>query len=120
VRAGYVYHVLNRGYGRMTVLKDAAFERVLEEAAARCPGVRILAYCLMPNHWHLVLHPTETGEPSRFVGWLTLPDTQRWHAHRHTAGDGPEGRIGHARSPSGQRSCRPSPAADPGEPRSMI
>jgi len=89
---GYVYHVLNRGNGRMTVFEDAddyaAFERVLEEAAARYPGVRILAYCLMPNHWHLVLHPAKAGALSRFVGWLTLTHTQRWHAHRHTTGGG--------------------------------
>jgi len=89
---GYVYHVPNRGNGRMTVFEDAddyaAFERVLEEAAARYPGVRILAYCLMPNHWHLVLHPAKAGALSRFVGWLTLTHTQRWHAHRHTTGGG--------------------------------
>ena len=32
------------------------FEQVLEEARLRA-GMRILAYCLMPNHWHLVLWP---------------------------------------------------------------
>jgi len=89
---GYVYHVLNRGNGRMTIFEDAgdydAFERVLEEAAEREPGVGVLAYCLMPNHWHLVLRPTRSGELSRFVRWLTLTHTQRWHAHRRTVGGG--------------------------------
>ena len=89
---GYVYHVLNRGNGRMTIFEDqadyAAFERVLEEAAERFPGVGVLAYCLMPNHWHLVLRTSADGELSRFVGWLTLTHTQRWHAHRHTVGGG--------------------------------
>src|SRR5436305_82424 len=42
----------------------------------------------MPNHWHLVLEPHEDGELSRFVGWLSLTHTQRWHAHRRSAGTG--------------------------------
>ena len=42
----------------------------------------------MPNHWHLVLWPREEGELSAFVRWLTLTHTQRWHAHRHSAGRG--------------------------------
>lgn len=76
----------------MTIFDDAgdydAFERVLEEAAAREPGVGVLSYCLMPNHWHLVVRPTASGELSRFVRWLTLTHTQRWHAHRQTVGGG--------------------------------
>ncbi len=88
---GWVYHVLNRANGRLRLFqKDgdyAAFERVLAEAVRRLP-VPVLAYCVMPNHWHLVLWPQADGDLSRFVGWLTLTHTQRWHAHYHTAGSG--------------------------------
>jgi REP-associated tyrosine transposase len=60
---GLVYHVMNRGVGRMDVFEDdgdyAAFERVLAEALEREPGVRLLGYCLMPNHWHLVVWPEQ-------------------------------------------------------------
>ncbi|MEZ6035767.1 MAG: hypothetical protein R3C17_21930 [Planctomycetaceae bacterium] len=35
-----------------------AFETVLEEAVART-GTRLLSYCLMGNHWHLVVWPQE-------------------------------------------------------------
>lgn len=51
--------------------------------------MRLLAYCLMPNHWHLVLWPHEDGDLSEFMRWLTVTHTQRWHAHHHTAGTGP-------------------------------
>jgi putative transposase len=88
---GYVYHVLNRANARLTIFEDEAdyeaFERVLIEAVERAE-TRLLAYCLMPNHWHLVVWPYQDGELSRFVGWLTLTHTQRWHAHRHSAGCG--------------------------------
>jgi putative transposase len=65
----------------------AAFEQVLAEAVERS-ATRLLAYCLMPNHWHLVVWPRKDGELSRFVGWLTLTHTQRWHAHRRSTGSG--------------------------------
>jgi REP-associated tyrosine transposase len=65
----------------------AAFERVLAEGYERSP-MRILAYCLMPNHWHLVLWPTNEGEVSRFMSWVTLTHTKRWHGYRHTVGTG--------------------------------
>jgi len=88
---GYVYHVLNRANARMTIFEDQAdyqsFEKVLIEAVERAE-TRLLAYCLMPNHWHLVVWPRNDGELSRFVGWLTLTHTQRWHAHRHSIGTG--------------------------------
>lgn len=88
---GYVYHVINRANGRMTIFEDdadyAALERILWQAQQRT-GMRILSYCLMPNHWHLVVWPEHDGQLSKFVGWLTLTHTQRWHAHRHTTGEG--------------------------------
>src|SRR5436305_551738 len=88
---GYVYHVLNRANGRLPIFEDEedyeAFERVLVEAVERTE-MRLLAYCVLPSHWHLVVWPRKDGELSRFVGWLTLTHTQRWHAHRRSAGSG--------------------------------
>jgi len=88
---GFVYHVLNRGNGRRAFLYKAgdfaAFERILGEAKQEVP-MRILAYCLLPNHWHLLLWPQEGSALSRFVGWLTLTHAQRWHAHYHNVGSG--------------------------------
>jgi len=88
---GLVYHVLNRSNARLALFEDAgdydAFVRVLAEAARRVP-VRLIAYCVMPNHFHLILWPRDDGDLSRFMRWLTLTHTQRWHAHRHTAGTG--------------------------------
>ncbi|HEX2474325.1 MAG TPA: transposase [Lacipirellulaceae bacterium] len=88
---GYVYHVLNRANARMTIFENdadyEAFENVLAEAVERSE-TRLLAYCLMPNHWHLLVWPREDGELSQFVGWLTLTHTQRWHAHRGSTGSG--------------------------------
>ncbi len=67
-QGGYCYHVLNRGNGRRTVFhKDgdfAAFVKLLRQAGERTPGLRLLGYCLMPNHFHLALWPQKDGELS--------------------------------------------------------
>lgn len=41
-------------------------------AAMRRSPIRLLAYCLMPNHWHMVLWPMKDGEMTEFLRWLTL------------------------------------------------
>jgi putative transposase len=70
--------VLNRAVARLPLFDKPsdydAFERVLREALQQVP-IRLLCYCVMPNHWHLVLWPQSDHALSRFVGWLTL--TQR-------------------------------------------
>ena len=89
---GYVYHVLNRGAGRAELFNKhgdyAAFETILAEAADAVP-MRLLAYCLMPNHWHLVLWPAQDNDLSRYLHWLTLTHTRRWHEHYRLTGTGP-------------------------------
>ena len=86
------YHVLNRRVGRLPLFEKpadyVAFEKILAEAHAQTT-IRIVAYCLMPNHWHLLLWPRQDGELSELLRWITVTHTQRWHAHRHTAGTGP-------------------------------
>ena len=97
-----VYYVLNRAVARLAIFEQAgdyaAFVKVLGEAhrrqeAARAKGdaghVDVLAWCLMPNHWHLVLRPERGGELSTFMRWLTMTHAQQWHAHRRSAGTGP-------------------------------
>jgi len=88
---GLIYHCLNHANARLAIFtKEAdfeAFERVLAEATAR-HDMRLLAYCVMRNHFQLVLWPKADGDLSRFMRWLTLTHTQRWHAQRRSAGAG--------------------------------
>ena len=89
---GLIYHVWNRANGRQRIFQTApdygAFEQVLLEAHDHV-RMRTLAYCVMPNRWHLVVWPRSDGDLSQFMGWLTLTHTQRWHAEHHSAGAGP-------------------------------
>jgi putative transposase len=87
-----VFHVLNRSVARIALFRHdkdyAAFENVLAEALERLP-VELFAYCILSNHWHLVLRPRADGDLSRFMHWLTLTHAQRWRTSHRTIGFGP-------------------------------
>jgi putative transposase len=95
----YCYHVLNRGNGRQKVFHKpddyAAFLRLLIDANCRDdgPAMRLLAYCLLPNHFHLVVWPREDGDLSRWMQWLLTSHVRRYHRHRGTSGHVWQGRF---------------------------
>jgi putative transposase len=80
--AGVIQHVMNRGNRRAKIfLKPAdyqAFVALLVEAA-RLFRVRLIAFALMPNHWHLVLVADEEGAVSLYMKWLTGTHVRRYH-----------------------------------------
>ena len=86
-----VFHVFNRGVGRMRLfLKDAdfeAFERAVEKTLETRP-MRICAYCLMPNHWHFVLWPERDGDLGAFMQKLTVTHVRNWQENRQRVGYG--------------------------------
>src|SRR4051812_22599060 len=89
---GFVYHVLNRGNDRKTIFHkrgDArAFVQLLDEAKHQVPTTRLLAWCLMNNHWHLVLHPTLDTDVTLFMSWLANAHVRRYRQHYETNGMG--------------------------------
>jgi putative transposase len=88
---GYIFHVLNRGNARRDMFAAdgdyLAFLRAMAQTAERVP-LRILAWCLMPNHWHLVLWPKQDGELSAFMQRLTTTHVRQWHLYRESVGLG--------------------------------
>ena len=81
---GAMYHVMSRGNRRGKIFLDDVdrqdFLKTLAEACQKT-GWQVHAYCLMPNHYHLVL---ETPEPNLVAGmaWLQSSYTIRLN-HRH-------------------------------------
>lgn len=88
---GEVYHVINRANARLQIFfreQDyKLFENILKDGVEKY-NMRLLAYCIMPNHFHLVLHPRNDGDLQKFMQWLTLTHTQRWHVQNKTIGSG--------------------------------
>lgn len=88
---GYVFHAINRAAGGWRLFDTdndyQAFLNILEEGRSVVP-IRILAYALMPNHWHLVLWPAEDDQLSEFLRWTSVTHAARWHKSHGTSGRG--------------------------------
>ncbi len=86
-----IYHVINRANGRATIFKNDKeyrhFESLLEEAKELL-DMRILAYCIMPNHWHLVLYPRTDTDMSAFMHWLTTTHVRHHRVATKSIGGG--------------------------------
>ncbi len=91
-KGGEIYHCINRAVGRQTIFENRKdyrlFESILQEIV-ELTGMRILAYSLMPNHFHLVLYPKKDGDLSDFMKRVTVTHTQRYRAITQTVGEGP-------------------------------
>ena len=79
-QGNWCYHVLNRGNGRAEVFHKPedyeAFVALFQPACERV-RMRLLAYCLMPNHFHLVLWPYDDGDLGRWMQWLMTSHVRR-------------------------------------------
>ncbi len=90
---GHIYHLLNRANAKSRIFQSPedyrAFERVWREANSIYP-MRLLAYCVMPNHWHFVVWPPrgEDQRVSNFMHWMTMTHTLRYHKTHGTGGAG--------------------------------
>ena len=56
--------------------------------AQRRMEVELFAYCLMPNHFHLVVRPNADGELSKFIHWVCGKHAQGFHDAHDTVGQG--------------------------------
>ena len=86
-----MFHVLNRTVAGLPLFRKEkdfeAFERIMVEAQELHP-LRILAWCLMRNHWHFVVWPRQDGELTAHFRWLAHTHAMRWHAAHNTVGRG--------------------------------
>lgn len=88
---GLAHHVINRGNNRRTVFRKRgdylAFLRFMREAQDREP-MKILAYCLMPNHFHMVLWPESVTALSAYMRILMNAHVRNYQQHYGTCGHG--------------------------------
>jgi putative transposase len=93
---GLTYHILNRGNGGQAIFHKEgdykAFIELMKEAKGRNP-IKIFAYCLMPNHFHLILHPEHAQELSKWMQWLMTSHVRRYHRHYNSSGHVWQGRY---------------------------
>jgi len=85
---GAFHHVMNRGRNRSTIFHDKSdfdeFLKTLEEASKRFDAI-IHAYCLMTNHYHLLIE-TPKANLSRIMQHINGLYTQRYNRKRQQDG----------------------------------
>jgi putative transposase len=90
------YHVINRGNAKQVVFTCAndydSFLKLLCQAKQRHP-LDLLAYCIMPNHFHLIVRPGHGPDLSRFMQWLLTSHVRRHHRRHETSGHVWQGRF---------------------------
>ena len=88
----YCFHVINRGACKAPLFERSKdyrdFLRILREGLQRYPAT-VMAYCVMSNHWHLVLGPVGTKRLSQLMHWVTTTHAVRLQRRRKTVGLGP-------------------------------
>lgn len=92
----HIYHVSNRGNGRQSVFQNeddySLFVELLAGASQRHP-VHILAYCLLPDHFHLLLQPEKGEDLSRWMQWLMTSHVRQFHRLHNSRGHIWQGRF---------------------------
>ncbi len=93
---GLIYHVINRGNNRQPVFHKPAdfqaFLTALAELKERKP-FQLYGYCLLSNHFHLLLRPTGEATISRIMQSLLVSHTQRHHRRHRSGGHVWQGRF---------------------------
>jgi len=84
--------VFNRGHEKRQLFSQpddyVEFLRLLRDAP-QATDVPLLGYCLMPNHWHLVVAPVEVRALSAYLQWVTGRHGLRWRRRHAPAVTGP-------------------------------
>ena len=113
--------MLNRGNGRAEVFHDeadyAAFVELMALACRRV-GMRVLGWCLMPNHFHLVVWPRADGDLAAWMQWLMTSHVRRYHRGHGSSGHVWQGRfksfpVQRGRPPRSQRAAGVLGGANP-------
>src|SRR5665213_527052 len=87
---GY-FHVLNRGNHRQMLFRRSeefvVFLDLLRQSVTKFE-VEMWGYCLMGNHWHLVVSVQGTEELSRWMHWLCNRHVRLLHRENAELGGG--------------------------------
>lgn len=88
---GCVVHCVNRAHDKRPLFRRATeyegFLRLVAWAKGECP-VRIVAYCLMYNHWHFVFWVEVEWDVSAFLHRLTTTHAMEFRRRTDTKGHG--------------------------------
>jgi REP-associated tyrosine transposase len=91
IAARRFHHIFNRGNRRQVIFHKPgdykAFIRILVEAVKRFEQ-KLIAFCVMNNHFHIVLRTDEKVSISTYMHWVTSTHVRRYQRHYDIVGSG--------------------------------
>jgi len=88
---GRIYHICNRATENRLLFQTRSdylcWIQTLQEALEKYP-FKIYAFCLMPNHWHLLAGAEDSNVFIRGMQWLGATHAIRWRIHHDSIGKG--------------------------------
>ena len=92
----HIYHILNRGNNKQRIFSKQqdyeAFADLIKKAKKLYP-LKLLAYCLMPNHFHMIVRPALAEHLSKWMQWLMTSHVRRYNKHHNAVGHVWQGRF---------------------------
>jgi putative transposase len=91
-----IYHILNRGNNKQNIFckhQDYEAFTVLIKEAKKLYPVKLFAYCLMPNHFHMIATPSQAKDLSKWMQWLMTSHVRRYNKHYNAVGHVWQGRF---------------------------
>ena len=89
-RSGYYYHIYNRGVNRQAIFfNDENWGYFMRRLRHYCTSelIEIIAYCLMPNHYHLLVYLKDNNLSTKVMQPLAVSYTKSVNRQ--------QGRVGH-------------------------
>jgi putative transposase len=93
---GYPHHVIQRGIDRQLIFREAADYEAMRgfiTAQAQACGVALHAYALLPNHFHLLVTPSQEGALARMMQGIGRRYVRHFNTHAQRSGTLWEGRY---------------------------
>ncbi len=94
--SGNYYHIFNRGVEKRIIFNDdndyIALLKRIQNYLPEYP-ISLIAYCLMPTHYHMLIFTEKDNSPGRFIQRLFNSFTQGYNLYHNRSGTLFEGRV---------------------------
>jgi putative transposase len=94
--AGHYYHIYNRGVNKQAIFsREENYHFLVQRMQKYLPfyPISVIAYCLMPNHYHMLLFANQDGSPGLFIQRLFISYSQAFNVEEKRSGTLFEGRV---------------------------
>ena len=87
IAEGATYHVTSRTNGKTDAFSGNVGQRILLEVIREAKekyDFSLHNFCIMPNHFHLLITPKSDTNLSRIIQWIKTKSAKRWNGSNNS------------------------------------